>query len=230
MFRELLLAMVVSMDSLGAGLSYGLRGMKVSLAPRLTISFVSLGTSLLAMAGGHLLEMILNPAWAGHIGAVFLALLGLSILLQGWAKTSPGKEAAYAITEGKKSSSAGLPQQGANRVPAPTLLQFRLPGLGLVVQILRDPLRADLDHSGSIGLDESFLLGLALGLDGFGAGFAAAVAGFSPLVTPLLIGLFQLVFFSLGVAGGSYGKNYDLGKLGTWLPGLILLALALWIG
>ena len=50
--------------------------------------------------------------------------------------------------------------------------------LGVVIQILRSPSKADMDNSGSISTQEAMWLGIALSLDAFGAGLGAALLGF----------------------------------------------------
>lgn len=98
---------------------------------------------------------------------------------------------------------------------------------GGLLGMLRDPARADADRSGSISMGEAAVLGLALALDGFGAGFGAAMAGYSPLVTGLLVALVKVAFVSLGQRAGRRLTAFALTRHLQVLPGLIILALGL---
>ncbi len=76
-------------------------------------------------------------------------------------------------------------------------------------------------------MGEAAVLGLALALDGFGAGFGAAMAGYSPLVTGLLVALVKVAFVSLGQRAGRRLTAFALTRHLQVLPGLIILALGL---
>ncbi|MBC7324788.1 MAG: sporulation membrane protein YtaF [Moorella sp. (in: Bacteria)] len=200
----LFLALAVSLDGLGVGLAFGLRQIKLPWFSLILVSLVSMLTSFLSMAAGHLIAIVFNPALAGHLGAGILLTLGLVITLEAYLK-KPGSGQAEV-----------------------TLIKLRLSRLGLVIQILKEPSRADLDFSGSISGREALALGLALALDALGTGVGAAAAGFSLFLTPLLIGCCQLLLVEAGLL---LGRRWQLEKLG-WrraaIPGLILIAIGLW--
>ncbi len=91
--------------------------------------------------------------------------------------------------------------------------------------LLREPEKADFDRSGSINAREAAILGLALAMDAFGAGFGAAMAGYSPLVTCLLVGVCKFLFVSGGVSlGKRYARSLDSTKA-SWLAGGVLIIL-----
>ncbi|AKX97286.1 sporulation membrane protein YtaF [Neomoorella thermoacetica] len=198
------LALAVSLDGLGVGLAYGLRKIKLPWLSLVLVAMVSVVASFLSMAAGHLITMVFNPVLAGRLGAGILLTLGLVIILE-----------AYLKREG-----AGAEEQ--------TLLRFRLPRLGLVIQILKEPSRADRDLSGSISSQEALTLGLALALDALGTGIGAAAAGFSLFLAPLCIGLCQLLLVRAGLFLGEYWGLENLGWRGAAIPGLILIAIGLW--
>lgn len=100
--------------------------------------------------------------------------------------------------------------------------------MGLVIQILKEPSRADLDFSGSISGREALALGLALALDALGTGVGAAAAGFSLFLTPLLIGCCQLLLVQVGLLLGRRWQPEKLGWRRAAIPGLILIAIGLW--
>lgn len=200
----LLLALAVSVDGLGVGLSCGLRKIKLSFSSLLVVSLVSAAVSFLSMIFGSLAVEIFNPDLAERLGAVVLLTLGLAIIF----------EVCF-----KNEKVGGIEK---------TLLKFRIPLLGLAVQILKEPFRADEDLSGAISGREALALGTALALDALGIGFGAAAAGFSLILVPLCIGCCQLAMVSFGLFLGRNWQLDNLGHRGAAIPGLILIALGLW--
>ena len=75
-------------------------------------------------------------------------------------------------------------------------------------------------------MGEAAVLELALALDGFGAGFGAAMAGYSPLVT-VVGGAGQGRSCQPGAARGRRLTAFALTRHLQVLPGLIILALGL---
>src|SRR5699024_2088708 len=60
--------------------------------------------------------------------------------------------------------------------------------------ILSQPIKADKDSSGIISGGEAFFLGIALAMDGFGAGFDSATIEYSPSVMAILNALMSGLF------------------------------------
>ncbi|WP_338832999.1 putative sporulation protein YtaF [Moorella humiferrea] len=201
LMATLLLAFAASLDGLGVGLSYGLRSIKLPWYSLFIIALVSLTVSFSAMVGGHFIVKVFSPALAGHVGAVILLTLGLALVLEAYCKE-------------------GIPEKA--------VVKLRLPRLGLVIQNLKEPVKADADSSGSIGGREAFTLGLALALDSMGIGFGAAAAGFSFLLTPLLLGGSQVLLILVGLCLGRRWRPVKVGWRGAALPGLILIAIGIW--
>ena len=102
---------------------------------------------------------------------------------------------------------------------------LRIKPLGIIIQILREPSRADLDSSGVISLREAFLLGTALALDALGAGMGASLSGFDLAYTIPLVGCCKFLLISLGLKwGGALGKGMLRNGAGVF-SGLILFVL-----
>ena len=99
-------------------------------------------------------------------------------------------------------------------------------GQGGLIGLLHDPVSADADHSGSISAQEAIMLGVALALDGFGAGFGAALAGFSPFATGLSVAVVKVIFVYAGLGLGRMARGLPI-KQFKIIPGLIILALGL---
>jgi len=93
--------------------------------------------------------------------------------------------------------------------------------------LLDNPSRADSDQSGSISAKEALVLGIALALDAFSAGFGAALAGFPPLITGLTVAVAQVVLVALGSELGDLASGTKWIKHINVFPGLIICILGL---
>jgi putative sporulation protein YtaF len=186
----------LSLDGFGAGLAYGLRRIKVPIASMLIISITSGVAVSISLVLGHLAAQGIPPQLAQYLGGWLLILLGLWILLQ------------------------------ALRRSTERILRLRIPQLGVVIQVLLEPLDADLDQSGCISEREAMVLGIALALDAFAAGFAIALSGLFTMFVPLFVvgGLFVLL--NLGMVLGERSARLLTSKV-QLLPGCLLIALGL---
>lgn len=197
------LALGLSTDAFGAGVSYGLRKIAVPFCSRLIISFLSAAALAFSCLAGQALARLMPPPWAARTGGFILLAMGLRLLA------------------GIRSShQRDLPENGA-------LLQFRVRPLGLVVQVLREPHRADLDRSGTLSAGEALLLGLALALDALAGGLAVPCLNLHPLASALTVGLGQFALFTLGLQAGRRCGAAAQGHRLAALPGIILVFLGL---
>lgn len=207
MYLELLwLVLVVSLDSLLAGFSYGLRNMKMTKAAWLCIAGGTAALTTLAMGSGSWLARGLSPIWAERIGGLALVGIGLICLVQSFR---------YRLIQ--------MAPVGQSK----PLAEVRLPWLGVVLAVWRDPLLADRDASGRIETAEGITLGLALGLDTLPAGLSAALLGCSPVVIPLFT-IGTVVLCWLGVQLGRRGWAGLQNQVVGYLPGVFLIILGLW--
>ncbi len=208
-------AFALSLDGFGAGIAYGIRKIRIPVLSLLVISLASSAAIGVSMLGGHLVAGYLSAKAAGQIGAFLLILVGLWIVFQTWPANR------------KKAGPAGdisSEELDDNQEP---ILNVRIKALGLVVQVLREPTVADLDKSGYISPVEALVLGLALAMDALGAGFGAAMTGFRPVFTPLIVGAVKFLLVSSGLyIGRRYAANW-LGDKAAVLPGWVLICLGL---
>lgn len=204
LWTALILAAALSVDGFGVGVSYGIRKIKIPFRSLLVICLTSALAMTVSMVSGHVIGAFFSAVVARRVGAFILVLVGLWILIHAWGQN-----------------------QGPDNDGQRLLFRIAIPPLGVVVQILKEPAVADLDQSGEINVRESAFLGAALSMDAFGAGFGAALAGFSLLICPLTA-LVQLFF----VYGGlRLGKRCGLGFMGekvAFIPGLVILGIGLW--
>ncbi len=209
LFTILIFALALNMDAFGAGAAYGVRGIRLPFSSVLIISLMSVIAISLSMIAGNLVAQAISISFARRLGGIILILIGLWIMFQ-------------ALREGKK----GVETPAYEEEPQ-TVVQIRIRSLGIMVQVLREPHRADLDRSGVISPGEAILLGLALALDAFGAGFAFSMLGFDLVLTALLVGAGHIIITYAGLlAGWGFGAT-PLGRQFSALPGCILILLGL---
>ncbi len=199
-----LFALAVSVDGFGVGLSYGLRDIKISIFPLLVICITSALAITISMYFGAKAATFFTPAAASKLGALILISVGLWIIIEAWSKWKKIK---------------------GTQVQRKCLMRFKIPGFGIVIQILKEPEEADFDKSGNINSKEALFLGFALAMDALGAGFGAAVAGYQTFLVPIFVGIFKFVLVASGLWMGRKSIFNSLGFAGSILPGFILIML-----
>lgn len=209
------LAVAISLDGFFVGFTYGLRKIKVSLIPLLIISAVSGIVIMLAMILGTTLGGFILPETAEVIGAIILIGVGIMVFYETYKSLVVEKE----VKEGYSVIYADEDQKEPQE-----LFSWNIKPLGIIINILRKPIKADFDSSGSISNYEAVFLGLALALDALGAGFGAALSGFSPLLIPLIVGLTKFIFLYMGNLASNSFKQLLNTKL-AYLSGFILILL-----
>lgn len=201
-----ILALAVSIDSFGVGITYGFRKVKIPLSSILIISLASAIMILFSMQIGVWISLLLSPSVAIWVGSIILILLGLWIIIQVIYQDNKEYEIEY---ESKKKNN--------------NLISIEIKRLGLVIQILRTPMKADIDRSGKISAIEAVFLGIALSLDAFGAGLGAALIGFQPLETAVIIAGMSGFFIITGIRLGFIFSGVRWLKKFTILPGIIMV-------
>ena len=203
----ILLAISLSMDALGIGISYGLRGVKVPNLPKIIISFISLLFTAIAIGIGNVIVLFLPDYLAKLVGSGMLAVLGAVILIQAAGKN-------------KKTESADEKTE--------KVWNLNLKPLGIIIKIIHAPVSCDVEKSSSIGIKESIYMGVALSIDSFGAGISSAVSGVNDFFVPIMVGLCQFVFLSLGIFCGQKLTSFKKidSKIFVMLSGALLIILA----
>ncbi|NLV17088.1 MAG: sporulation membrane protein YtaF [Syntrophomonadaceae bacterium] len=200
----LLLALAVSADGFVVGMAYGARKIRIPIVPLLLICAASMLAIGLSMLAGRALACYFDPHWAERIGAVALMAVG-----------------AWFMVQGLQARQENEPEE--ENYPIATL---RIRPLGIIVQILREPSRADLDSSGVISPNEAFFLGAALALDALGAGMGASLSGFGAWTIPM-VGCCKFILVSLGLKWGDTLNSRIFKKWSSLIAGLLLLGLGL---
>ncbi|MDQ1001249.1 putative sporulation protein YtaF [Neobacillus niacini] len=207
MFSLLLLAFALSLDSFSVGFTYGLRKMVLPLKSVLIIATCSAISLMIAVSIGHGLEKILSPDITASLGGIILIALGAWVLYQFFR---PEKEKDSELLEHEK-----------------LIINFEIRSLGIAINILRKPMSADFDRSGTITGIEAFMLGFALSIDAFGAGIGAAMLGFSPLYLALSVAVMSSLFLVLGIRSGAFFHKFNLVQKITFIPGILLIIIGI---
>lgn len=209
MLTVILFALALNLDAFGAGTAYGMRKIKLPLTSMSIISIMSMLAITVSMLAGHTVANYISETLAHRLGGVLLIGVGIWVLIQSLQDYRPD------MSSETKEDVRG------------TVMEIRIRSLGLVIQVLKEPARADLDRSGEISPREALLLGLALSMDALAAGFAVSMLGFSVWFTAVTVGLGHFIltyaglFLGKGFAATSFGK-----QLGT-IPGCLLIALGI---
>ncbi len=168
-----------------------------------TCSAISL---MIAVSIGHAIEKILSPNITASLGGFILIGLGAWVMYQFFR---PEKDAV--LLEHEK-----------------LIINFEIRSLGIAINILRKPMSADFDRSGTITGIEAFMLGFALSIDAFGAGIGAAMLGFSPFYLAASVAVMSSLFLLLGIRSGAFFHKFSWVQKFTFLPGILLIIIGIW--
>lgn len=208
LINSLVLALSSSIDSLGIGITYGIKNTKISYMGRVVLFVISFSISILAIWFGDVIKNIFSDFATKLMGNIILIAMGGFICFQAIHK----KEIKHKIN--KKDEK---------------IYHFFIDFLGITIKIIKNPSSSDLDSSNSIDSKEALFLGVALSLDCFCIGIGGSMIGVSPLLFPLFISVFQLVFLNMGHILGK--KLYQLSDLpdNTWsvISGILLIFIGL---
>ena len=205
----IILAISLSMDSLGIGISYGIRGIKISCKAKLTMCLISVAFTSIAVFFGNLLNSFMPEYLSKLIGAVMLIAFGIFIIFQSIYKKNKDKKLAVR-------NSNELIKNASNIINDS-------------VKIIRNPICGDVDKSQDIDCIESIYLGIALSIDSFGAGISSVTSGLNSMFIPIVTAVCQYLFLSGGVFFGkrlSVLKNIN-SQIFVVISGVLLIILAM---
>lgn len=193
--------LALSADSLVVGTAYSSGRLVIPRAAYFAIGLCTSFMMFVPMLLGYIGFLWFPYELSRIIGGTILIFLGVYHLFRVYLenKRSAGEENTQAV-----------------------LLKLRVKTLGIIIEILKEPLKVDMDSSGHIDLKEALSLGLALGIDSLGAGFAVSLTGFSFWIVPCA-GFFSALFVWAG-ANISFPASVKRVK---YLPGILLGLLGL---
>lgn len=90
-----------------------------------------------------------------------------------------------------------------------------------------NPTMVDSDNSGTLSISEALVLGIALALDAFGAGFAAAMLGFPVVTTTIFVAIASGLFVFSGFKLGHLLSHIKWINQLTYVPPILLIGIGL---
>lgn len=191
------IVLAVSIDGFGVGMTYGMRKIKLSVSALLIIMLCSGTIVCLSMTIGYFISMIVSPQITSIFGSVILIMLGVTVLF-----SNLKEKFNWRMSKSKPSSK-----------------------FSNITGLLANPHQADKDESGIISGGEAVVLGIALAMDAFGAGFAAAMLQYSVLLTSILVAVMSGLFLFSGTKFGLFlSQSKAMEKL-TFLPPILLIGI-----
>ena len=207
----LFLAISSSIDSLGIGITYGIKNTKITMGAKSILFFISFIISIISIYFGNLLKYIFPDFLIHYLGSFLLMLMGLFMCFQS-LKISKQE---YKVKD----------VQNLKISDAEKIYSFFIKCLGITIKIIKNPTSSDFDKSNIIDSKEALFLGLALSLDSFCIGIGFSMINSFSIIFPLLTSCFQLFFLSLGNYCGK--KLYSFSKLpdNIWstISGILLI-------
>lgn len=191
LINSIILAISSSIDSLGIGITYGIKNTKISHMAKVVLFVISFSISLLSVWFGDILKNIFSDFATKLIENLILIAMGIFVCFQ-------------AIRKDKKNVTQKVSPSEPIYENNEKIYSFFIDFLGITIKIIKNPTSSDLDSSNSIDGKEAFFLGFALSLDSFCIGAFGSIIGVSSFLFPLFISVFQLVFLSVG---NVLGKN-----------------------
>lgn len=209
LINSLVLALSSSIDSLGIGITYGIKNTKISVLAKLVLFIISFSISVLSVWFGDLIKTIFSDFVTKLLGNMILIAMGLFVCFQAIRKDFCASTLIHDYDE--------------------KIDSFFIDFLGITIKIIKNPRNSDLDSSNSIDAKEALFLGFALSLDCFCIGSCGSVLGIHSFLFPLFISIFQLVFLSVGnILGKSlHGLSNLPDNVWSIISGILLVLIGL---
>lgn len=193
-----------SIDNLGVGISYGIRGIRIRLLSNVLIALICFLFSETGILFGKWLSKALPGIFPILVGAFLLFIIGIRIILLAAPRK---KRTPNEVVENESNTQS-------------------------IKEVLKNPEKADVDQSGEIGLGEAMILGIALSANALTNGLGAGLLGLSPLAISLTAAIGSFITVWAGVALGRKVADirigsFTLGQFGTIISGIILLVIAI---
>ena len=204
------MAFASSFDGFVVGITYYIKGLGINRVHYLTMGLCTGTMMAFSMAVGKLLASVLPSNLETYFGAVILIGLGGWQIRHQIQPNTPHDKDFSAFATGSSPSNNCM---------------YRV--ARTITTILKEPLKADQDLSGTIDGKEAWLLSVALGMDAFAAGLGVSSMGFSLLLIPISA-LFSPLFVFLGFTVAKITLPKSRGpKDKQVLPGLLLMLIGL---
>ncbi|MDO4730627.1 MAG: manganese efflux pump [Clostridia bacterium] len=202
---SILLACCLSIDSIGIGVTYGIRGIKILNPAKVIIFFISFSLTLTATIFGNILFRFIPLEISKIISSAMIILLAVYMLIEGLKKDRDKSDKRAGENPGKEKMS-----------PA-----------NMGIKVMKRPESIDIDKSKSIDWFEAVYISLTLSIDSCFVGIGSVVYFSNVFIFPLLIGLLQTFLISSGYFIGKYLLKYRVDqKIFIITSAIILIIIA----
>ncbi|UOF92468.1 sporulation membrane protein YtaF [Fodinisporobacter ferrooxydans] len=196
------LALSSSIDNFGVGISYGVSKIRIGFLPNMIISVIAFLFSVIGILFGKYVAKMIPGMFSNIVAAVFLFIVSVRIIM---------------ITLSAKKRDSAVPKQPRKKKSK----------LSFASDYLKEPEKADFDHSGEISIMESIVLGVAVSMNALTNGLGAGMLGLPPLAISIVSAIFSFLAIWWGVAAGNKVANIRIGSLNigqfsTAISGIIL--------
>lgn len=205
----LLLAIPISLDCFGIGITYGIKNTYITPIAKIIIFSIFFIVTSIAVRIGTLIIKIFSLEFANITGVVLLVLMGFWMIYQSYR---PKREKI------KK-----------KKTLKPQIFKLFIKPFGLTIQIIKNPSSSDLDHSNHIDAKEALYLGLAISIDAFCAGVGCSAIGITSFYFPLFIAIFHILFLTLGSFMGKMLSSHTKIPDNIWsiISGVLLITIGI---
>ncbi|MCL0100739.1 sporulation membrane protein YtaF [Peptococcaceae bacterium] len=210
----IMFALSLNMDTLGVGIAYGIKKIRIPIKSLIVITLMSVIAISISMTTGDVINNVLPEIITSKLGSIALIIIGGLLLSKSYK--SKNKRQMLATSKQRKTF------EKTNTKLKPKILETAF-------QLVHEPLKADVDKSGTISTKEAVLLGFALALDAFVAGFAVSLIGFDILNTVIIVGVGYILMMCLGLKIGNRIAVYkdSIRYIILILPGFILITIGI---
>ena len=207
----IVLAVALSIDAFGIGISYGVRKINFKILSLAIISFISILFSSISLWFGNIISSIFSEKITSFISIFILIMLGIFIIKKGLEKNDQ-KLIPESIEDNEHKSICSL----------------FIKSLGITINIIKTPSLCDSNNSSKIDPKEAFYLGIALSIDCIGTSIAISSFNKYTFLFPIFVVIFQLTFLLSGIILGKKTtlKFLDESKI-SLISGLILIIIGL---
>lgn len=207
----LLLAIPISLDCFGIGMTYGIKNTYITPIAKIIIFSIFFIVTSIAVSIGSLIIEIFSLEFANIVGVILLVLMGLWMIYQSFrSKKEEVKKKNIELSK-------------------PRIYKLFIKPFGLTIQIIKNPSNSDLDHSNHIDAKEALYLGLAISIDAFCAGVGCSAIGITSFYFPLFIAIFHILFLTLGSIIGKMLSSHTKLPDNIWsiISGVLLITIGI---
>lgn len=202
MLESLFTVMAICLDSLAIGIAYGMKNIRIPKKSLLMLNIVCTFFLSVSMILGNVIKSILPEYSTSFISFIILFVLGIFFLMESFI--------GYMIRKNKNKKK----------------IEIKISNIKIIIDVIVDCTKADMNSSGDIDIKESIYLGTALSLDALGIGFGSAIGDIKFVETIIFSFVFNIFVILLGLyLGRKLISKYKLDF--SWVSGLILIFLAI---